>query len=709
MGCKKSKDPWADDPTFPKSISFQENVLPILSTQCFSCHGPDEQAGEVRLDVASQLRTLSTGSSVYETALWQTLARKHPQPIPERDQAIVRRWLEIGATLPKHWALKPIPQRSEPPRLQPSELATSDEIIAFTQATLSRIPSLEERETYQAEPPTRAELLNSLLHHPLFSEGLKNRILLLTGASIPPEAPPFQPYLRWLDSTLGDSDASFQKFLTLALAGDRLPDAGQEGQLATAWLRLPRPPETTLAESVSASLLNLSAPNLPPPWKNLQDILNDLFPEQPSAGNEGAVHPPFVKLHTPRQITELASLRETHQAQRQELLTFSSFPEQDFENWRSADISQIKVPDLAAAFSFDESFAHNGALHRGGSWIATSTRLVPGIFGQAIAPPSTFTGIEINSATPFTLSFFLKIPALPSESQTILTTSQPEGRQSGFDIQLSSEGIRLRFTDGSPANGLSVSSSQLPSAGNWHHFAISYDGSRTADGFQAFLDLMSLPLTVQHDSLYGLAGNEEGTLRFIGPIVESSIPSALDELSLHQRVLSPTEIAQIRDGTSLVRALRDPTTPEPELVAHYLASTHTPYRALVSDIATTSHRIAQLESTALLVPIVAGSTTSARELTLSENQASSTSEPIDRLTFARWLFDPQNPVPARVLVNRFYVMMHGVSLFANPNDLTNHWTPPTDEALLDSLARELIDSDWNIRHLFKVILLNPPQ
>ncbi|MDX1948778.1 MAG: PSD1 and planctomycete cytochrome C domain-containing protein [Pirellulaceae bacterium] len=77
-----------------------------------------------------------------------------------------------------------------------------------------------------------------------------------------------------------------------------------------------------------------------------------------------------------------------------------------------------------------------------------------------------------------------------------------------------------------------------------------------------------------------------------------------------------------------------------------------------------------------------------------------------RLLLARWIASADNPLTARVIVNRVWLRMFGRGIVATPNDFGTQGEPPTHPELLDYLADRLVRSGWSLKSLIRELALS---
>ena len=269
--------------TADAKVSFNREIRPILSEQCFSCHGFDakHRKADLRLDTREGaladndgVRALIPGDPA-KSELWKRLLSKDPEevmPPPDahkpkltaKQLATIRQWIEEGAPYEPHWAFnaptRPAVQEKGPAAidafldrglkeagLKASAEASPEKLLRRLSLDLTGLPPTPtELDTFlqaRAKDPQAAyaAAIDRLLASPAYGERWgrwwldQARYADSNGYSI--DAPrSIWKYRDWVVSSL-NADLPFDRFTVEQLAGDLLPDAGEAQRIATGFHR----------------------------------------------------------------------------------------------------------------------------------------------------------------------------------------------------------------------------------------------------------------------------------------------------------------------------------------------------------------------------------------------------------------------------------------------------------------------------------------
>ncbi len=267
-----------------RRIDFNREIRPILSDNCFTCHGPDAQqrVSDLRLDRRDEAfaerdghRAIVPGDAV-GSVLYQRVSSSDPeQRMPPRDSGrqltdvqikLLAAWIKQGAEWSDHWAFV-APQRHEPPQtnvknwrrnpiddfvlarleqegLRPSEEAARNTLIRRVSLDLTGLPpTLEEVDAFLSDASDHAyeSIVDRLLASPRYGEHMAVRWL---DAARYADTSGYQndgPRLmwRWRDWVINafNSNQPYDQFSIEQLAGDLLKNPSLDQRIATGFNR----------------------------------------------------------------------------------------------------------------------------------------------------------------------------------------------------------------------------------------------------------------------------------------------------------------------------------------------------------------------------------------------------------------------------------------------------------------------------------------
>jgi len=259
----------------PDAVSFNRDIRPILSDNCFYCHGPDasHRQADLRLDLRDEAvaaQAIVPGKPV-ESSLVARINSTDPDelmPPPEshkkldaKQKALLTRWIEQGAEYQKHWAYEPpvkaavpadakaidhlVRQRLAKLSLEPAPEADRRTLIRRLSFDLTGLPPTPaEVEAFVADPSPDAyeKLVERMLSSPQYGErmaiGWLDVVRFADTIGYHSDTPRnVWPYRDYVIKSFNDNKP-FDRFTIEQLAGDLLPDANQETRVASAFNRI---------------------------------------------------------------------------------------------------------------------------------------------------------------------------------------------------------------------------------------------------------------------------------------------------------------------------------------------------------------------------------------------------------------------------------------------------------------------------------------
>ncbi len=357
---------------------------------------------------------------------------------------------------------------------------------------------------------------------------------------------------------------------------------------------------------------------------------------------------------------------------------------------------------------------------------------VPGKFGGALEfDGKTFVlGGEVgafDSDEKFSLTAW--VWPTSNSPTTVLSKIDEANDFRGYDVILEGAKVCSHFSHHWPDKAFKVVTKQPLSLNEWHHVAVTYDGSRRASGVKIYVDGKprdfdattnnSLDGTLKTDKPFHI-GQRNATAPFQGRI---------DDVQLYSVSLTADEAASLAAGQSLGRlkdilaiSSKDRTESQAALLRQfYLDRIDGESRNMKSQISDLPRQLAELDKAIPVTMVMQEQTPRRSMFLLRRGQYDQRGDEVtagvpsvfsslpqnalaDRVSLARWLTSPSHPLTARVAVNRWWEMLFGTGLVETAEDFGVQGTLPSHPELLDWLATELIRTGWDQRAILKLIV-----
>ncbi len=310
----------------------------------------------------------------------------------------------------------------------------------------------------------------------------------------------------------------------------------------------------------------------------------------------------------------------------------------------------------------------------------------------------------------------------------------------GYHLTLKDNKVELVLAHLHPANAIIKKSLNDIPKEEWVQLTMTYDGSSKASGLKVFLDGKELETETQVDNLYkdilfndrayGVAGVPEDPglqigARWRGKGIGGAI---VDDILVFGKELNPIEVLQISNP----KALRNLLTKTPEKLSptekkqlglYYISQNSEEYKNSLAELK--KAKKVQVDSMDRIQEImVMREMPKPRETYVLERGQYDTygeqvfpktpekifaypdSLPKNRLGLAQWITSENNPLTARVAVNRYWQNIFGTGIVRTTEDFGNQGELPSHPELLDWLATKFMESGWDVKALHKLIVMS---
>ncbi len=741
-------------------VEFNRDIRPIFQDTCFQCHGADAKKakGDLQLDTlqhatkpnAEGLQAIVPGHPEKSLA-WELISSKDAEEVmppvkshktlSAAQKDLIHRWIKQGAVYQPHWAYVP-PQTRPLPKvkpvawgdnaidawiatglktagLSPSPEADRPSLIRRASLALTGLaPTPQEVEAFvqDKDPAAYEKLVDRLLASPRYGEERARHWLDLArygdthGIHIDNHRA-IWPYRDWVIKAF-NANQPYDQFSIEQLAGDLLPAPSTDQLVATGYLRCN--PTTNEGGAIdeeyqaiydkdrvtafSAAWLGVTTacaachdhkfdPVSQKDFYRLSAYFRNI--DTPAMDGNVANTPPVMRLIADPQ--RLAAMDAEIAKQSEEV--------DRALNAMTEKSTPAVGNDLVLRLNPDRDGSYTGSLSgkkihlpRRAAAAGASSLPVLGEVSGDIGPAS------FRSGDGFSFGGWIK--AHRGGAGSVLAQMNIAEAHRGWDLWTENGRIGVHFIESWPNSGLKIAINENFDPELWHHVFVNYDGKAKPAAVTLYLDGVLVTKTeLMNNTLKGdFATTAPITLGRRSPSGDGADLSQARDLRIYSRNLAPAEIAamaQSQEFLSLqgreqaLRAEREKLllqSPE-TLIARerpQRASAHVLIRGQYD------HKGEQVFPG---VPAAFG-------VPLADKA------PENRLGLAKWLFEPNHPLTARVAVNRLWQQMFGQGLVATAVDLGTTGEAPSHPELLDALALQFRDSGWDTKALLRSIALS---
>jgi hypothetical protein len=811
-------------------VDFNRDIRPILSDNCFECHGPDaeQRQAELRLDTRNGLfRKTDEHSSVVpgdlaKSELFRRITSSDPdERMPPDDSgrkltaeqvSAIKKWIESGAEWQQHWSFvtptepkspsvsnvewvkNPIDgfvlARLDREGLKPSEVADKRTLLRRVSFDLTGLPPTpEEIHEFLEDGSSEAfeRVVDRLLKSPRYAERMTIRWLdaarFADTNGYQTDGP--RDMWRWRDWVLEafHKNMPFDQFTIEQLAGDLLPNATRDQKIATGFNRNHRgnaeggivPEEFqveyvvdrvdttfTVWQGLTIGCARCHSHKFDPlAQKEYYQIFASFnnIPENGRALKEGN-SPPWILAPTPAQQAEakrLATIMVAASKQYHRLPKaidaglkawqsggWSDKPDARLSTWDIRDGLALKsdLDSLPGPKAKDKPATQDGDAEKDSDAeqdgdavpkeksVTGNVQLVAGRRGKA----ARFDGsgfVEIPAVAKFgyfdSFSFGAHINIPKHTGGTVLSKMELVDRGSGYNLHITDDGkVQVNLVKRWLDDSLRVESVDSIPTGKWVHIFATYDGTRVSDSIRIYIDGKKVKHKANLDGINQTFASDDPVRIGAG---NSNFQGLIDDARIYSGVISEQQLQPIAEHRTVRQLLEASPVDQGRLAQAKLRYYFTHFAAskkivkATADLESSHTKLKEFMRTIPTLMIMQEMETPRETHVLLRGQYDRPGERVtfgtpaalpplpedasrDRLGLARWLVSRENPLTARVTVNRFWRDIFGTGIVKTTEDFGVQGERPSHPQLLDWLAVEFMESGWDVKRLVKTIVMS---
>jgi hypothetical protein len=291
--------------------------------------------------------------------------------------------------------------------------------------------------------------------------------------------------------------------------------------------------------------------------------------------------------------------------------------------------------------------------------------------------------------------------------------------------------LTVELADPTPMRAINVSTvTPLPTDGKWDHVFFTYDGSGKARGVKIYVNGAEVATRTIADSFGGKSMRTSAPLQLgrTSPDAQPARDTRYQDIRLYGRVLTAEEAKRLPFEDYVAEITRKPASHWDRDQWHavsrfYFNNVNEPAKALTSQIQAMDAELDKLSqggdvslvaeerpSLAYADILTRGIYTARKERVEADTPhflpPLPAGRPHNRLALADWTVSPENPLTARVTVNRMWNELFGAGLVETTEDFGIMGQRPSHPELLDWLAVEFRESGWDMKHMYKLMVMS---